>query len=400
MDEEPILIVEDPGAYRYASQTLLAGWNQAALQRATVGVIGAGALGNEVLKNLALLGVGRIFIVDRDIIETSNLSRSVLFRPGDEGQPKAIVAARRIKEWNPDVQVHAVCGDVDMAVGRGMLRRLDVVLGCLDNRESRLAINRSCWRVGTTWIDGGMLEFSGAVRVFIPMATPCYECGFTELDYQMVNVIYSCRPYTRDDLQSGNMPTVITSTSIIAGMQTQELVKLLMHIPREFLAAGKEIGYNAETNTFYSVDLPWREDCPAHERFDPIIELDLTSEAATPEQLLTIARADLGPNAVLDFGHDIVTERWCPNCGLVDRNITLLAALTMSSARCPACQTMQIPEVTCTYDGSESFGTIPLAALGIPPLEIIIAKTPEMEYRFYELSGDAEHSYVFTNKEA
>src|SRR6476619_2229309 len=79
---------------------------------AKIMVIGAGAIGNEVLKNLALLGIGHIFIVDRDTIEMSNLSRSVLYRAADSGKDKTSTAARAVAELNPNVKTTYLKGDV------------------------------------------------------------------------------------------------------------------------------------------------------------------------------------------------------------------------------------------------------------------------------------------------
>src|SRR6185295_2736964 len=88
----------DANEDRFSRFRLISWWDQLRLQRARVLVIGAGALGNEIIKNLALLGVGRVFIADLDRIETSNLSRSVLFRAADCGQGKARVAAERARD--------------------------------------------------------------------------------------------------------------------------------------------------------------------------------------------------------------------------------------------------------------------------------------------------------------
>ena len=84
-------------------------------------VVGAGALGNEVIKNLVLMGIGHIFIVDFDTIELANLSRSVLFRESDSGRKKAEVAAARAKEINPNVHVQYVHGDVTTDIGLGVI---------------------------------------------------------------------------------------------------------------------------------------------------------------------------------------------------------------------------------------------------------------------------------------
>jgi DNA-binding transcriptional regulator YhcF (GntR family) len=117
-------------------------WEREKVQNAKVLVIGAGALGNEVIKNLALMGIGNLYIVDFDNIEAANLSRSVLFRESDNRRSKAEVAAARAKSINPDINVQYLNGDVTTGLGLGVIRRMDVVIGCLDNREARLAVNR------------------------------------------------------------------------------------------------------------------------------------------------------------------------------------------------------------------------------------------------------------------
>ncbi len=175
---------------RYSRLRAIEWWDQARLQQTRVLVAGAGALGNEVLKNLALIGVGYVQVVDFDTIEVTNLSRSILFRPGDELQPKATLAARRLREINPDIQVEALNGDVVWDVGLGTLRRFDAVIGCLDNREARLGLNRNCWRVNVPWIDGALGVMSGQVRIFVPPDSACYECSFTPQDYQELHLQY------------------------------------------------------------------------------------------------------------------------------------------------------------------------------------------------------------------
>ena len=114
---------EDP----FARQKLLNGWNQEKLRETRIMVVGAGALGNEVLKNLALLGVGNIFVVDFDSIAIPNLSRTVLFRPTDNGRDKAEVAAERTKELclEPDARVDYFSGDLVRELGDGIYFQMD-----------------------------------------------------------------------------------------------------------------------------------------------------------------------------------------------------------------------------------------------------------------------------------
>ena len=110
---------------------LIPWWDQEKTGAAQVMVVGAGALGNEILKNLALLGIGRIYVVDFDNIENSNLSRSVLYRERDEGSSKAEIAARAVEEINPDCRVIWINGNVAWDVGLGLFRRMNVVIGGL-----------------------------------------------------------------------------------------------------------------------------------------------------------------------------------------------------------------------------------------------------------------------------
>jgi adenylyltransferase/sulfurtransferase len=131
MTTEDIEIVVSTTEDRF-SRLHMVGWQPDILQSATVFVAGAGALGNEVIKNLALLGVGSIIIADFDTIDETDL-----------GGYKAEVAAQRAKELNPDISVTWFHGDMSLELGSGLFRRVDVALGCLDNRAARLAINRN-----------------------------------------------------------------------------------------------------------------------------------------------------------------------------------------------------------------------------------------------------------------
>ena len=135
--------------------TLLSWFKKERVKNARVLVAGAGALGNEVVKNLALFGVGHIYVVDFDEIEITNLTRSVLFREQDafNHEFKAEVVARRAMEINPQIHVVPIVGNLFSEVGFGIYRMVDVVIGCLDSRIARYLLNRLSMRAGKTWID-------------------------------------------------------------------------------------------------------------------------------------------------------------------------------------------------------------------------------------------------------
>lgn len=200
---------------KYSRLKLISWWDQEKLKNAKVMVVGAGAIGNEIIKNLALLGIGKIFVIDMDKIEHSNLTRSVLFRISDVGKYKAEIACKRAMEINPDVIAVPFIKNVIDDIGLGLFRRMDIVLGGLDNREARLHINQSCYKVNKIWIDGAIEVFNGFARVFVPPEGPCYECTMTELDWKLLNKRKSCSLLTHEQMNEGKIPTTPTSSSII-----------------------------------------------------------------------------------------------------------------------------------------------------------------------------------------
>src|SRR5512135_322838 len=243
---------------RLATFEFISWWERDKVQAARVMVIGAGALGNEVLKNLALMGVGNLFIVDFDTIEAANLSRSVLYRPEDNGKKKAEVAARRIKELNPDVHVQFFHGDVNTQLGLGIFRRMDAIVGCLDNREARLSINRFAYRLNKPWVDGAIQELLGLVRVFVPGEGACYECTLTEQARREMSLRYSCPLLARQNILLGKVPTTPTISSIVAAIQAQEALKLIHQMPVD---AGQVLHVNGLTNEFHKTAYTPDENC-------------------------------------------------------------------------------------------------------------------------------------------
>ena len=204
---DPIRVsLDESNEDRFGRFRLIGWWDQARLSRAKVLVIGAGALGNEIIKNLALLGVGNVLIADMDRIENSNLSRSALYRASDNGKLKADVAARAAKDLYPGGNYHAFNGNVVYDLGMGVFRWADVVIGGLDNREARLAINRACFRLGKPWIDGAIEQINGVARVFVPPDGPCYECTMSEMDWRLLQHRRSCNLLSRGEMEGGKTP--------------------------------------------------------------------------------------------------------------------------------------------------------------------------------------------------
>jgi molybdopterin/thiamine biosynthesis adenylyltransferase/DNA-binding transcriptional regulator YhcF (GntR family) len=366
-------------------------WEREKVLNAKVMVIGAGALGNEVIKNLALMGVGNLFIVDFDKIEAANLSRSVLFREADNNRSKAEIAAARAKSINPDVHVQYMNGDVTSQLGLGIIRRMDAVIGCLDNREARLAVNRFCYWVNRPWVDGAIQELLGLVRVFVPGQGACYECTLTEQALRDLSARYSCPLLARQNILLGKVPTTPTIASIIGGMQSQEALKLINDMPVE---AGKVVHFNGMVNEMHTTAYSPREDCESHWTYGDITELPARAERTTLADLLRIARADLGPDAMIELDQELITELKCPNCHTVEQILRPLNEVTFEAGHCPTCGVLRESTLTHIISGEETFLRRTLASVGIPALHIVRAHNG-VQYRFYELTGDLPDALHF-----
>jgi adenylyltransferase/sulfurtransferase len=381
------LFIDD--ADRYSRLRLIRWWDQSRLAAAKVLVVGAGAIGNEVLKNLALVGIGHIVVIDCDRIENSNLTRAVLFRESDFGRSKAEAAADAVRQLNPDVRVTAIHGDVVTDLGLGVFRGADVVIGAVDNREARLWINRACWKVGTPWIDGGIQEISGVVKVFVPPGGACYECGMTENDYRLLQVRYSCPLLSREDLQAGKVPTSPTVASIVAGLQVQEALKLLHGLPVD---AGQALVFNGESTRFYKTAFQRRDECLSHETYGEPIELALSASDSTAREVFASAAEHLETQGMtLTLDRDLVISLDCP-CGHSRPVMKPRERVPVASAICPQCGKEAKPQMVHAIDGASPLVDRPLADLGIPPYDII-QLTAGDQTKVFLLAGDRNRAF-------
>lgn len=257
--------------------TLLSWFKQDKIKQAKVLVAGAGALGNEVVKNLALFGIGTIYVCDFDRIELSNLTRSVLFREEDAGKHayKAEVAARRAMEINPQIRVYPIVGNLFSEVGLGLYRDVDVVIGCLDSRIARYQLNRLCMRAGKTWIDGSIENLTGVVKVYAPHVS-CYECNLSREEFNHIMLRTGCADVVRSQISAGRVATTPISASIVGAMQAQEAIKVI-HMadgePTPFKTlVGKMWRFEGMTNSVSTYKYAsWKKNCPAHEHWDNIL---------------------------------------------------------------------------------------------------------------------------------
>ena len=168
-------------AERYARQLVLPEWTgeaQHRLRDASAVVVGAGALGSPAATYLAAAGVGRIGVVDSDLVELSNLNRQFLHFTPDVGAQKAETAAQKLGVLNNDVTVEPYPVRLEAANAEAILAGADVVVDCSDSFETRYLVNDACCSLRVPLVEGGVLGFGGMVMAIRPGQTACYRCAF------------------------------------------------------------------------------------------------------------------------------------------------------------------------------------------------------------------------------
>ena len=293
---------------KYDRQERITWWDQAALSKSKVLVVGAGALGNEIVKNLSLVGVGEITIVDMDLIEHTNLARCVFFRQGDEGKYKAEVLAQAARKLNPDTTTNYYSVPVQK-LGNAFLQNFDLVIAGLDNRQARIWLGASLRRLGKVWVDGAIEGLMGKVQTFTPSG-PCYACSMTDEEWKILSHRRSCSLLGIDEMIGGHTPTNATTSSIIAGIETQEAIKYLVG-KAELGAIENKIFriIGEQMATFLSVvDLD--ENCPFHDEL-----VQATKTFNLPENLLELwSVLELQSTDYISFYDDVVLIESCITC--------------------------------------------------------------------------------------
>jgi molybdopterin/thiamine biosynthesis adenylyltransferase len=166
---------------RYSRQMILPGWGREGQERLagkTAVVLGCGALGSHIANHLTRAGVGRLVLADRDFVEWHNLPRQLLYTEADAaaGVPKAVAAARRLRQVNSLVEIEEHVVDVNADTVEDLIRGADVVMDGADNFEVRYLLNEACVRQNTPWVYGGVLGTYGLSAAIVPGDTPCLRC--------------------------------------------------------------------------------------------------------------------------------------------------------------------------------------------------------------------------------
>ena len=251
----------------YDRQKRIPGWDQRKVSNASVMIIGAGATGNELVKNLVLTGIGKIILIDYDVIERSNLNRCVLFNMESdiENKYKVDVVKEACKNLNPEVEIVALRQKLE-EIDEDLYKQSTVVCSCVDNIEARIHANNYAYYHNKPFIDSGIDEFFGSIQVVYPGVedSACLQCGITGTDIKLMWKKFSCTGQeikTEDGETMGKMATIITTTAIIGGIQAQQALKFILgvdyfnehgkwNINIGAPLVGKQLNYNGLTNRF------------------------------------------------------------------------------------------------------------------------------------------------------
>lgn len=235
---------------RYSRQVMLEeiGYEgQLKLKKAKVCVVGIGGLGNPISTRLVAMGIGKIRIVDRDIIELSNLHRQTMFDESDIGQVKVEVAAKKLKKMNSDVEIEALPVSVNDYTALDIVEGCDVVIDALDSVNARYSLNKACVQKNIPFVTGAAVGISGQAFTILPNQTACYHCIFPALDE---NSMPTCST-------EGVHPSIL---SIIGGIEVAEAVKIITG--RQPSLANKLLYVDLDNLEFNSNILKKVEECP------------------------------------------------------------------------------------------------------------------------------------------
>ena len=185
------------------------------LRKAKVCVVGVGGIGNPVVTQLTAMGVGKLKIVDRDIIEISNLHRQHLYTENDLGKVKVEAAKERLEKINSGVEIEALPNSVTKYTAESIIRGYDIIVDALDSIDARYALNDACIKLNIPLIYAGALGMLGSVCTIIPNKTACLRCIFPAL--------------AEDDMPTcsteGVHPSILY---LVGGIQVSEAVKIIL----------------------------------------------------------------------------------------------------------------------------------------------------------------------------
>lgn len=218
------------------------------IRSAKVCVVGAGGIGNPVITQLTAMGVGKLRIVDRDVIEVTNLHRQHLYTDDDIGRVKVEAAAERLRKLNPTVEIEPVPTSVTKYTAEGIVKGFEVVIDALDSVDARYALNDACIKYNIPLIYAGAIGVTGSVCTILPNRSACLRCMFPELNEEEMPACST----------EGVHPSILY---LVAGIQVSEAVKII--IGKEPTLVNRLLYMDLNELSFDRVQMFRQEECPS-----------------------------------------------------------------------------------------------------------------------------------------
>ena len=217
------------------------------IMKATVTVVGAGGLGSPTLRLLTAIGFGKIRIIDRDIVELSNIQRQTIYNTEDIGKPKVEAAVKNLQKVNPNVEFEEISVGISESNAVNLLTGTDIILDGLDSFKARRAVNLASLKLNIPYIFAGAIEYYANLSTFVPGKTGCLNCVMGNAQDNPENTCANV----------GVTPILL---SIAAAVEVNEAIRLATG--REPLLCNRLMTIDSETLTFDFFDIGKSEDCP------------------------------------------------------------------------------------------------------------------------------------------
>jgi len=215
---------------------------QKKLKDSRVVIAGVGGVGCASATYLTAAGIGRITIVDFDVVELSNLNRQVLYWEEDLGEKKVFVAQRKLSKLNPGVEIIPLFDRITEENVLNIIDGAQVVIDGLDKLATRLVLNSACVRRNIPYIYGGVSRFRGLITTILPGNTPCLACFYSE-----------------GSEEGGGLGVLGSTPAVIANLQAMEAIRLILgHNPS---LAGKLLRFNGNEMKFRVDEIRRNESC-------------------------------------------------------------------------------------------------------------------------------------------
>ncbi len=217
---------------------------QKKLSKAKIVIIGIGAIGSQTSSLLARAGIGELILIDRDSVELNNLQRQTLFNESDINKPKTKQAKKHLEKINSNIKITSYDQDLNSNNISELIGKIDLILDCTDNLQTRFLINDYSLKNNIPWIYSAGIKATSFLMNIVPKKTPCFSCIFKQ-------------PTSLDTCQTSGV--LNSTTSLIASLQVSEAIKIILKKEYEF----NLIQINLEKNTLNKIKIKKRKDCLA-----------------------------------------------------------------------------------------------------------------------------------------